>query len=176
MKCIVCGRDQIPDNLSACPDCRFPNIRIAGTGNVEEYNRAMTGMAAAYQNNCKRNTSVGLIVYSYRKNNGRLEPDGEAEKIISESIDILPEGQICWNQDQFTGFESDEPISLTIAVHGVSRSFLRTVSVKAPSARDCWQVGIVAEKELKFRLVLGMPDDYVQTEALSMVRDDRKNG
>ena len=170
MNCIVCGREGITNEMNECPDCGFPFIKRAGTGDDLKYMDLIENMAKDHTQRIRKASRIGLMTYSYRRNGSSLELDTEKERILVEQLDTVLPGQVFWCDEQFARIESDEPITLKVAVHGMGKDFMHEVNIEVPGFQDLWKVGVRAESGLNFRILIGREGNYTETGLISLIR------
>ena len=170
MKCMVCGKDGLDAMLDECPRCHFEFMRQGGKKDDPAFLQAVKQMAEEYEEELKETIGVGLVAYSYEEKDGKLTLNSEKNVTLVEKATDIPKEGIFWFPENFARVESDTPLQLRVFISDEEGKRYEDVSVPVPAEKGLWQVGCKAEEYMSFRLVLGTPAGYSQSESVSLLK------
>ena len=174
MKCLVCGNEEITASMSECPKCHFEIVRIVSPGGPQDavFQEAMQGMQAMaqeYAKELKETYSIGLLVYSYVEKDGKLSLDREKQLTILPKASELPAAGIFWYEESFARVESDRPLDLQIYIGDGNEKRFEEISLPVPEEKGLWKIGCKGDGNLGFKIVLGSPEHYSESETISLL-------
>ncbi len=163
MECRVCGFE-VGEGKAKCPRCDFPvMMMVQGDKHEEEKVRQL---ADNFREKKFKGICVKLKVYTN-------EMSGD-EVIVKETSDIvlldgskMSEDEIIWYPEKFARLSSDPELDITVQnIRGEEKKI--TLRLDNPNIKDFWYIGVLVEKGLECRVVLGNEEKFVQSEMIQL--------
>lgn len=161
MKCIVCGKEFEKDN---CPLCGFPKVEFPG--DPEKGLQAMKPAIDAYREDFLGQVSVGIIVYQWKDDGGKIVMDRSERLQIGTGKELR--GNARWLAEQFARIPDAEKLQVGLSIQVNGKGGERGVEIPNLPEPELQELGAVVDGDLNIQLLLRNSSGSTQSEKLPL--------